>query len=116
MTPQSAKDKGRRLQNWVAGKLLEYGKALEPDDVRSTSMGVTGEDVKLSPAARRQFPFQFECKNRATIAVYQDYKQCAKHGTHEPVLIIKQNNCKPLAIVDADWFLKKWSEQNDSGS
>ncbi len=108
MKPSSAKNKGRILQKWVVDKMLEYGEGLEPDDIRSTSMGAGGEDVKLSPAARKQYPFQVECKNLAKIAVYDFYKQAAAHGTHEPLVIIKQNQCRPLAIVDAAWFLKEF--------
>jgi hypothetical protein len=107
MTPQSAKGKGRRLQQWVRDKLLERFPTLEPDDVRSTSMGAGGEDVLLSPAARRLFPFSVECKNLAAIATYKFYAQakanCPK-GT-EPLVIMKQNHSRPLAVVDAEWFI-----------
>jgi len=64
MTPQSAKQKGRLLQQWVRDKLLEYAPELEPDDIKSTSMGAGGEDVQLSPAARKMYPYQIECLER----------------------------------------------------
>ena len=57
MKPQSAKAKGRNLQKWVRDLLLENFPTLEADDVRSTSMGAGGEDVQLSPAARKLFKF-----------------------------------------------------------
>lgn len=109
MKPSSAKQKGRLLQQWVAKKMLEYAPTLEPDDIVSTSMGAPGADVKLSPAARKIYPFQIECKSYASILVYDFYKQACSHGTHEPVVVIKQNTCKPLVIVDADWFFKEFS-------
>jgi len=59
----SAKAKGRRLQQKVRDLILETFSELEEDDVRSTSMGAGGEDVQLSPLARRKFPFSVECKN-----------------------------------------------------
>jgi len=62
-TVQSRKQKGRRLQQAVRDLILENFKELEPDDVRSTPMGVSGTDVQLSPAARRLFPYSTECKN-----------------------------------------------------
>jgi hypothetical protein len=36
-------------------------------------MGATGEDLLLSPAARRQLPISLECKSRASISVYGFY-------------------------------------------
>ena len=58
MKPRSAKNKGKRLQNKVRDLILEkFNSKLEPDDVRSITMGDSGEDILLSPAARRLFPF-----------------------------------------------------------
>ena len=45
MRPQSAKAKGRRLQQIVCQDLLELFPSLEADDIRSTSMGCNGEDI-----------------------------------------------------------------------
>ena len=67
-------------------------------------MGAGGEDVQLSTKARELFPYQIECKNKAKYAVYTDYAQAETHGTCEPLLIIKQNHKKPLAVVDAEHF------------
>lgn len=69
-------------------------------------MGAGGEDVQLSPAARKCFPYQIECKNLAAIAVFGYYKQAQTHGKHEPVVFIKQNQDKPLAVVDAEHFMQ----------
>lgn len=67
-------------------------------------MGASGEDVQLSSAARMVFPFQVECKSRKAIAVFKDYEQAQTHGLVEPLVILKQNNSKPLALVDAEYF------------
>lgn len=88
--------------------LLANAPELEPDDVKSTSMGAGGEDVQLSPAARKVYPFNIECKSRAKMAVYQDYQQAMTHGKHEPVVVVKQNMCKPLVVVDAEYFFKEF--------
>lgn len=114
MKPSSAKAKGRVFQQWVAKQILQRFPELEKDDVRSTSMGASGEDVQLSPAARRLFPFQVECKSLAKIAVYQYYLQALTHGRHEPVVFIKQNGSKPLAIVDAEWFINNVGKKDGS--
>ena len=47
MKTSSAKAKGRRLQQKVRDLLLETFTELQPDDIRSTSMGVSGEDLQL---------------------------------------------------------------------
>ena len=44
-----AKNKGKRLQNKVRDLILEKFNQLEPDDVRSVTMGDSGEDILLSP-------------------------------------------------------------------
>jgi hypothetical protein len=104
---QSAKAKGRRLQQAVRDSILSSFKKLEPDDVRSTSMGAGGEDVLLSPAARKLFPYSVECKNLAKIAVYNYYEQCQTNcGQYEPLVVIKQNRAKPLAVVDFEHFME----------
>ena len=108
MKTSSAKAKGRNLQKWAAARLLEHAPELEGDDIKSTSMGAGGEDVMLSPAARKLYPWQIECKSYARIAVYDFYNQACSHGTHEPVVFIKQNQCKPLVIVDADYFIRSF--------
>ena len=64
MKPRSAKNKGKRLQNKVRDLILEKFNTLEEDDVRSITMGDSGEDILLSPAARKLFPFSVECKNQ----------------------------------------------------
>lgn len=105
ISAQSAKAKGRRLQQAVRDAVLESFPSLEPDDVRSTSMGAGGEDVQLSPAARKLFPYSVECKNLAKIAVFNYYEQATGHGDHEPLVVIKQNRSKALAVVDFDHFM-----------
>jgi len=115
MKSQSAKAKGRKLQQAVRDVILSTFPTLEPDDVRSTSMGAGGEDVLLSPKARKLFPYSVECKNLAKIAVYNYYQQAETNcGTHEPLVVIKQNRCKPLAVVDLEHFMKLAGDYNES--
>jgi hypothetical protein len=106
MTPASAKAKGRKLQQWVRDQILSLFLELEPDDVRSTSMGAGGEDVTLSPAARRKVPYQIECKNKARSQIHTYYEQAMAHGSQEPLVIVKQDRKKALAILDAEAFFK----------
>lgn len=105
MKPRSAKAKGRKLQQWVRDLICEHF-SLSKEDVRSTIMGDSGEDVQLSSAARLLVPFQIECKNKAHVSVYSWYEQARSHGPHEPLLIIKEDNAEPLVVVDAVTFFK----------
>lgn len=105
MRPQSAKNKGRKLQQWVRDKIVEAF-SLHPEDVRSTSMGAGGEDVLLSPRARERFPYSIECKNTERLNLWQAWEQASSNsGDHQPLVIIKRNRSKPLAVVDAEYFI-----------
>jgi len=114
MSPRTSKAKGRRLQNWVAEKLLSVFKNLTTLDVRSTPMGVNGVDVQLSTAAFKEFAYDIECKNtERTKTIYNYYEQAISHDNKgEPLLIIKMNRQKPLAIVDAEHFIEMVSCKN----
>lgn len=107
MKPQSAKGKGRRLQQWVRDLIIESFDDLEADDVRSTSMGAGGEDIQMSPLARRHFPFSVEAKNCEKLNVWGAYDQAAANsGKHEPLLVMKKNHKKPLVVLDAEAFME----------
>lgn len=67
-------------------------------------MGAGGEDVQLSSKARELFTYTVECKSRKAVAVFKDYEQACGHKDVEPLVILKQNQSKPLALVDAQHF------------
>lgn len=96
--------------------LLKEFPELEPDDVKSTSMGAQGEDVQLSPAARKLIPYQIESKNKATSQIHTFYSQAKTHGKHEPLVVVKMDRDIPLAIVSLTHFLKllKGNKTNDA--
>ena len=62
MKPQSAKAKGRRLQQQFRELLIEE-LGIHPEDIESRSMGAGGEDLIMARAAREKFPYSIECKN-----------------------------------------------------
>ena len=106
MTPRSAKQKGRLFQQLVRDKLLAAFPSLERDDVRSTSMGAGGEDLQLSPAARKLIPYQIECKSKAKSQIHTYYSQAKEHGSHEPLVVVKMDRDIPLAVISLDHFIK----------
>jgi len=102
---QSAKAKGRLLQQWVRDQLITlFG--LSDEDIRSTSMGAGGEDILFSPVAARRLGISVECKSRDRIAVYGYYQQAQENcpTSREAVVVIKQNRAKPLVVVDAEYY------------
>ena len=105
MKPQSAKAKGRKLQQWMRDKLIEELN-IHPEDIKSTSMGAGGEDITMARAARQKFPFSTECKNVEKLNVWDAYDQaCANAGDYEPIVVMKKNNKKPLVVIDAEAFI-----------
>ena len=108
MRPQSAKAKGRRLQQQFRELLIEK-LGIHPEDIENRSMGAGGEDLIMSRAAREKFPFSIECKNQEKLNVYDAYDQaCANAGDHEPILFMKKNRKKALVVVDAEYFIKNY--------
>ena len=77
MKTQSAKAKGRKLQQWTRDQVLAVYSHLEEDDVRSTRVGV-----------------------------YRYIDQCNNRGDAQPLVIVKENRRKPLAVVDAEHFFE----------
>tara|TARA_B100001105_G_C22116404_1_gene325586 strand:+ start:185 stop:532 length:348 start_codon:yes stop_codon:yes gene_type:complete len=108
MKTSSGKAKGRRLQNKVRDVLLEhFSDKLEPDDIRTAIMGETGEDIKLSPAARKLIPYSFECKNQEKLNIWSSLEQAEENsGDYPPVLIFKRNRSKTYVTVELEEFMK----------
>ena len=96
---KSSKAKGRRLQNYVRDRLRDVFikewtllPKLEDDDIKSQTMGMTGEDIILSPSARKIIPYSFECKNQERISIWKAIQQAEDNSKlREPVVVIKRN-------------------------
>lgn len=117
MRPQSAKSKGRWLQKWVVQMILAVYKLLKPDDVRSTSMGASGEDVLLSPAARELFPYSVECKNVERLNHSAAWDQTVSNsGDYEPILFTKRNRKEVLVTIRAEHFFKLLEKLNEQSN
>ncbi len=105
MKTQSAKAKGRKLQQWVRDQIIEQLE-VHPEDIESRSMGAGGEDLIMARAARQKFPFSVECKNVEKLNVWDAYEQAKSNSNdYEPIVIMKKNQKKPLVVVDADFFI-----------
>lgn len=120
MKPQSAKQKGRKFQQWTAAKLTELLK-LREGDIRSLSMGASGDDLLLSPAARDVLPFDFECKCVEKLGIWPTLKQAWTRSDYQgghyhykmgpriddperhPVVVARRNHIKPVVVLPFGW-------------
>ena len=115
MKTRSAKNKGKRLQNDVRDLILETFTELEPDDVRSTTMGDSGEDILLSPAARKLFPFATECKNQERLNIWESLEQAETNaGQHIPLVVFKRNRSKTYISMEINDLMRLLSEKQQS--
>ena len=90
MKNDSKKAKARYLQNLVRDRIKKLFPKLGPEDIRT---------------ARKLFPYSVETKNRQEyIQIYKAFKQAKRHTILEPLLVIKRNREKPLAIIDMEHF------------
>lgn len=107
MRPQSAKAKGRRFQQYVRDVLLKAASSLEPDDIRSTSMGAGGEDILFSPAARKIYPYSVECKCVERLNIWDAIKQAVDNcGKYIPTVVFKKNNHEAWIAMPLDDFME----------
>lgn len=107
MKPQSAKQKGRRLQQEVRDLYLTTFPTLEPDDITSRSMGAAGTDLLLSPAAKRLIPFDHECKNVERPNFWRAVEQAEANTApgRSPLLVTHRNGSPIYATLRFDELL-----------
>jgi len=114
MKPSSAKQKGRKFQQWVRDKLIEV-LDVHPEDIESRSMGAGGEDLIMARAARAKFPFSIECKNVERLNFWQAYVQAKENaGEYEPVVFAKKNHSQAVVVISAEYFIKMQRQLNKS--
>lgn len=107
MKTSSAKAKGRRAAQEFKDMLLVYAPSLQDDDIIVTSSGETGEDLKLSPAARAIYPVTIEMKNVEKLNVRAAYAQACGHTKgYVPLLAHTKNRAEMLITLKARDFLE----------
>lgn len=80
---------------------------LGEDDIQMVPTSVGGEDLKLSPLARKCWPFSTECKNVEALNVWKAIAQAkANAPKHDPALVFRRNNHEPWVAVPLDVMLK----------
>jgi hypothetical protein len=104
-TPSSSKAKGRLGQQEVRDAILKLFSNLEADDVRSTAMGQNGEDIQLSPKARKLLPLSIEVKRRKNLQTVYDWMDQARQGQYDPVVFFRGDRKEWLVMVPMNDYL-----------
>ena len=74
-------------------------------------MGDSGEDILLSPAARKLFPFSTECKNQEKLNIWSSLEQAETNsGNHIPIVIFKRNRSKTYVALEFEKLLELLNE------
>lgn len=112
---QSAKAKGRRLQGNVREKILKRYPELEPDDIKSCSMGAGGVDVQLSPKAQRVVKLSLECKKQKKTPSVAEVRQARANMYPDTLPGVVwcphgKGPDKALIMFDLEEFLQAWSK------
>ena len=104
---RSVKAKGRRLQNLVRDKLREAFPSLHKDDIQSQTMGMGGEDIVRTPAAKALIPWSFECKNVERLQIWKAIEQCEENNPDgsNAAVVFKKNRKDPFVAIPLDVFI-----------
>jgi hypothetical protein len=75
-------------------------------------MGMSGEDIVLSPAAKRVIPYSFECKNKERLDLWKSLEQAESNSqARNPVLVFKRNRSKVYVAIEFDHFIEMIDEK-----
>ena len=105
-SPKSNKNKGRTGQKEVQALILEAFPELEPDDCRSNPMGSDGEDILLSPAARKLMPWNIEVKRKKQVGAARFMEQANCHGNYKPVAFFREDRGPWYSIVESNYLFE----------
>src|SRR6056297_1287594 len=105
--PRSAKNKGMRLQKWVAEQIsiltgYEWGTSGQDKPIESRPMGQHGADIRMESQVLKKFPFSVECKSQSKWAIHQWIDQAKENQIDNTdwLLVCKKDRQKPVVIID----------------
>lgn len=102
MTPRSAKNKGARLQNFIRDLFrVLYTDKLDIEDIEARTMGNSGTDIILTPAAKKLIKFDVECKNVEKLNILEAYRQASANSVSGriPIVFHKKNRTEVYATL-----------------
>jgi len=88
---------------------------LDPDDIKSQTMGMSGEDIVRSPAAKKACSFSFECKNTEVLQMWNAIEQCEGNNTDcgSPAIVFKKNGKQPYVAIPFSVFCDMLQSENE---
>ncbi len=108
ITVQSAKQKGRIMQQWVCAQICRLtGYPWGPDQpIESRPMGQAGPDVRLEKDVQGMFPFSVECKWQESWSIPAWIKQAKANQKADTawLLVLKRSRDRPVVVMDAEVF------------
>ena len=73
---------------------------------------MSGEDIVLSPAAKRVIRYSFECKNQERLNLWSSLEQAETNcEDRNPVLVFKRNRSKIYVALEFDHFIELIDEK-----
>ena len=78
-------------------------------------MGMTGEDIVRSPAAKEVCAFSFECKNVERLQIWRAIEQCEanKPDCSAPAIVFKKNGKQPYVALPFTVFCDMLQYENE---
>ena len=77
------------------------------DDAIVTSSSVNGEDLRLSPLARADFPYSIEGKNQEKLNIFKALEQAEKNaGNYRPIVVFSKNRTEIYVALKLKHFLE----------
>jgi hypothetical protein len=79
-------------------------------------MGTQGEDLLLSPQARKVWPYYTEVKNVESINIWKAILQATKGADKGllPLVVFRKNNTRPFAAIPLEELI--WLRQKAHGT
>jgi len=111
ITPQSAKAKGRNLQQYVCQKISDitgesWGSSGEDCPIESRPMGQSGTDVRMESHVLKMFPYSVECKAQESWNLHEFIKQAQTNILPDTdwLLVCKKSRENPVVILSREGF------------
>ena len=74
---------------------------------------MSGEDIVLSPAAKKVIRYSFECKNKERLDLWKSLEQAESNSEDRtPVLVFKRNRTKVYVAFEFDHFIDMIRERS----
>lgn len=107
LSTAAAKAKGRSLQNKIRDILRKFSN-LGEGDIDSQIMGCNGEDIRMSPAAKKLFNgLSIECKNQKTLHLPKWIQQTKDNAKKNQWWLVFRHERTDYVVVELKWLIEQ---------